>query len=575
MKKLICKLVATNIYLKIVTDEASRSLFKNERNLEDNREILRNLLDDWVQDSYEGSNIAVKEEVKKRVLFCYDYNIHSLRLDGLELHSIPPLDGLKNLERLAIDGQNMHSDVQRNIRALPRLENLTALTIEGSAVTTLTPFEIEKFTKMNFLSLVANGIDNSASLPKFSSFPQLKGLLLQNNRLTDVSGIDVRGCSDLRILSLHSNYINELGGINLSDCRFLNDLLLSDNQLTDVSGLNLMNCTNLKKLNLSNNQLTFFNAVLPRNCNSTLKVNLEGNYFSPNYVWSILDRQSRYNYQGPELMVSSVSYLGGDNELKFLDEIITAWSHDANEPVWVKIKNAPESDLKRNQYLNFAVFLKKLYNDSPQIPDTKKPIESIQLRISFILEAIEQLFPNENLLDTCSKIATDCVSSDSEDLGVGLLQMIIYAQMACINPFHTPMFMKELKEDLFWVQKVSQFVRDINNIKIVYNCNQDRFVDLADISHELMISHNNQIAIDELSLEQREQIITQLVNEGYKLKIVKINDEIEDIILILNLLETNGLSTSYPINMRFSKSRSLNNQVLQNASIMYLREKSI
>ena len=123
---------------------------------------------------------------------------------------------------------------------------MTVLTINNDNINdldncdflTITKLKILQHTHINFL------------LDKLYKFTNLEILILDNNKITEIYGLD--NLINLKELHLYSNKITEIKGLdNLVN---LEKLLLSNNKLIEIKGL--CNLVNLKELYLHYNQIT-------------------------------------------------------------------------------------------------------------------------------------------------------------------------------------------------------------------------------------------------------------------------------------------------------------------------------
>lgn len=152
----------------------------------------------------------------------YAENLEILILTEVQVPSLEPITGLKNLRELNIDDCNIE-----DISALADLENLQELSAKRNSISNISPL---------------------------ANKPNLINLSLLKNRITDVSPLE--GNIALETLGLRDNQIKDISSLaNLTRLRWI---VLCKNPITDISPL--ANLTGLESISI---EFTDVTDVLP------------------------------------------------------------------------------------------------------------------------------------------------------------------------------------------------------------------------------------------------------------------------------------------------------------------------
>jgi len=108
-------------------------------------------------------------------------------------------------------------------------------------------------TEMNILDLTKKKIDFISNFEGFGEIPELEGIILDNNRLTEIEMTP--NLNNLKYLSLKNNRIHNVK--SLEGLQNLIELDLTGNEITYISGLE--NLPNLQILRLGNNKIVQIN----------------------------------------------------------------------------------------------------------------------------------------------------------------------------------------------------------------------------------------------------------------------------------------------------------------------------
>lgn len=162
-----------------------------------------------------------------------------------------PITEAQAAEITTVDCQTMGITDITGLETMPNLE--TVWLNNNSGIANLDP--IKNLTKVQSLSLNFVPVAN-ADLPGLVTSPDLTGLGLWGNGLTDISALSA--VTSLRSLTLRANQITDVSP--LATLNGLNYLYLEDNEIADVSPLSAL--TNLETLQLSGQSLNLPSAPL-------------------------------------------------------------------------------------------------------------------------------------------------------------------------------------------------------------------------------------------------------------------------------------------------------------------------
>ena len=216
------------------------------------------------------------------------------KLESLEIRGNPfselSLSDLPNLTAFHLPDQVLSA------LSLANLPNLASLDLEGSTVSKLSLAALPHLHKTHperhagawgslpFERPLAMNLSHlGISELSLSDLPHIQELDLSDNRLSDLSRLDLKGTPNLTHLNLHNNGISEifphLSGSDHSKLIWLN---LSNNRLTAAppSAPALILFLNLKTLDLSNNQIATLPAVELNSNTRLMHLNLENNLIS-------------------------------------------------------------------------------------------------------------------------------------------------------------------------------------------------------------------------------------------------------------------------------------------------------
>lgn len=193
-------------------------------------------------------------------------NLTSLDLSWNSITNIQPLANLNNLS-----GLNLSNNKIKDITYLSKLSNLSCAYLSGNNIENV---ELNSLINLSALDLSNNKIINLS----LKNMPQLGndyfGLDLSNNKNmksveminlpcvstidfsnNQISDITLENLTNLYDVNLNNNKISNLSGIDLSKSKVLNTLKLSNNQISNLKGIKFTDSESFYHLDLSNNNL--------------------------------------------------------------------------------------------------------------------------------------------------------------------------------------------------------------------------------------------------------------------------------------------------------------------------------
>ena len=135
------------------------------------------------------------------------------------------------------------------------MKELKKLVLESNKITEITALENAKFEKLEILNLNNNNITDIKTLSKVN-FKKLKTLILQSNNISDINILSKVNFRELKELYLQSNKISDIKVFEHTKFENLEILNLDNNIITDINVLEKVNYKNLTKLILQTNKIT-------------------------------------------------------------------------------------------------------------------------------------------------------------------------------------------------------------------------------------------------------------------------------------------------------------------------------
>lgn len=206
-------------------------------------------LNSWASDFSDGTASDSKAQACFLIKSCMSKGGCMLDLSQLNLHSLPPLDGLRRLEKINLSNNHI-CELGADFFSLSQLKEID---LSGNCLNESSCLDFTSFKFLKSLNLSVNQID---CLDKFSvkGCSELEELFLFDNAIFDVSNLDLTECTKLVRLNLSSNKI-QLFDCKLPNPCFLWSLDLSCNEISTFLDSDLYLCTQLMRLSLGHNQL--------------------------------------------------------------------------------------------------------------------------------------------------------------------------------------------------------------------------------------------------------------------------------------------------------------------------------
>ena len=505
-------------------------------------------LNAWVNDPHEKSCLVQKRNARQSILSSFITQSDSLSLHASSLHSIPP--GLSELAlRYLYLGSNSldYSDPPAIAHPFSGMDKLENLDMRFNSIIHLRGLDISSLRNLRSLNLSDNSIRSFSSFPKLSIFPHLTHLILTSNSISCIQDLDLKECVNLYQLSLDYN------------------------RISDVSSLDLSDCNRLVRLDLDRNEIRTFNPTLPTRASRDLRISLLSNLLCPRQVADINALQNSTNYVGPRYSLSVTSEVQTDVSLADLPEIISHWMSDATPLPWLAISELPPIHPDTVLFKNMALFLNRLFNETPKSLEGIYPDEIITHHVRLFIKAVTEVYPSVSLLRECSLIAEECVSTCTDLLRIGLIQISLRAFRDLSEKEGDTSTVSECEYGLSCISSVSGFIRDLNKLKIVFDNKLQKFLGVQHIIFPHTLSETDaKKNLDSMSLEDRLIAITSLTDSSINYKIFTVGDEVEDILCLLNQLKTYGIANIDDFHMRYGGCVTLNDRHLQRAAIEYI-----
>lgn len=424
-----------------------------------------------------------------------------------------------------------------------------------------------KCEKLSALSLPSE--TRSIDTLNLSDCHTIETLKICPNQLREFKNLDVSHCNRLTRILVHHTQISHIFGWNLTGCTHLSHLSLHSNRLQDLNDLNLTDCIALDRITLYNNDLVELNFRLPRRTLQILNIDISYNRFSISRLDDLNSQQNSPTYQGPVYTLSLYTLPKFTHQLTDLPRAITDWGHQADHPLWKKISTTPNGDPLYSVYLNFVIFLARLFNETPRENEFNKPAVAVQNQVDMILTHLESNPSSENHLLMICGTMSEYVETCVDRLGVGLIHISVLTQLDQAQTEKNASQILCLKNQIAWIDRVISFVHDVSSYKIIFNQKTQKFYS---IKSETIMDEGYELTLDDASIIQREAYIQNLQDKGQSVCVFYMKEEIEDILLILNNLKSEKIISIEGVEMKFKACATLRDEKLQKASIDFLKE---
>lgn len=524
-----------------------------------NYQKLRKGLSEWV-DSDDTTCVKIKREVESRVLKCFRGSEKTLDFSRMDLKSIPPLQELSHLSELDLSGNDLSASYEKTEQDyFSGLVELNKLDLSFTNLKGVNHLKLDGLKNLEQLILSWNPLETLSLLPKLSQLSRLKRINLSNSQLVDIKDLDVSNCPKLEevdlsnnhikdvmalnfigspnitIIYLQNNEIEDIEGLYLYHAIRLKELDLNRNKLKIVDGLDLSNCLQLVKLWISENKLVEFNAILPEPSHPDLFIDLSDNNFNIIYAKNFVEQESRFDYKGPHFQVLEPNFSDSPEDLSHIQELVRLWKEDNTHPLWKRLSESNETGEKQAKFVFLATFLRKYLIQCPRslqkgvVGSFPKP--GVVSNIKHILETLESLDPCDKFLEKCGEIAEKSMGFDANALTLGALQMCLEANLALARKSDEASVTQAIK-DLSWIKKIEKFLKDLNNLKILYNPMSKQFIETKK-DHKVQKNSQDSPAQDDAEMASQ---LSRL-----SCRVVRIPDQVIDTINLLNIMCSNKI----------------------------------
>lgn len=158
----------------------------------------------------------------------YAANLFDLDLTGSNVDDITPITSLENLRSL-----NLNANPVTDISQLSNLVNLNSLHLGSSGVSFVDPTPLEELVRLEYLNIGGRQIDDATLEPILTAMPNMKGLWLYDNDISD--GSVFTNLAELDHLDVRANNIEDL--TFMSGMPILRSLVLTGNPVADFTPL--------------------------------------------------------------------------------------------------------------------------------------------------------------------------------------------------------------------------------------------------------------------------------------------------------------------------------------------------
>ena len=460
----------------------------------------------------------------------------------------------------SIDNQCFFSLIQMNLYSIPPLSALVYSDKFSFSCNYISRFDFSSLpvsSKLRVLDLSYNSL-TEIHPQQLSSASNLKELYLMMNEIHLIESGFSSNLPQLEILDLTTNRISEIHPDAFLNFKNLTVLTLRNNQIMSLQSQLFRNLSRVREIDLTSNLLTRFdwpsvNDACPQilllqnqlSLDTTLRMNMAQNistYRGPIFQFSIFLLSS--------ISISTVS-------LNFFSDTLSLWGRDPSLAPWsVILEETVES--MRDVYNNFNIFFLRLYNEVPR--NYLGEISSGVLHHVAVIFSILEKYPSDlTLLRYCCDTAHNAISTCVDRIGIHLILMALYLKRYDAQKRDGVDDEKNLSFQIHFIQKIIKFVDDVHELKVVFDINSGSFLRLSDLAfngiHIQGVS--DLVLVDNVSKDDREALILDLNLKGYELRSFHVGDQVEDVLLIINHFNSNGIFDVDHVDMRFGACATL------------------
>ena len=491
-------------------------------------------------------------------------------------------DGLENVRYLDLSNNGL-SDVEVAwFRAMPSLKKFS---IASNSIQMLDQSVIDYFDRVD-MTLHGNPLDrgtiekilgchphvlsNQHGVFSFRSV-KVKVAILNYHGLDQWEDLTPQHLAETVQIDLSNLQLNGLAEYDLEGLVNLQYLSLRNNDLISLPDNFFDQLPNLRFLDLSGNNWQSYDSMYPALTNENLEINLERHFLVQARIamalaWNLLTGESmdwvpENDGEAPEVV-----------SLKNLKDIVKFWGKGESS-LWDHLMKVEDQELSK-KYADLTLFFHKIKVGTDMLRNEQKSRRANN-HIKIVLSVLEEEYGRGGavFLNFCCHYALDGVETCVDRAGFNLILMSIYGQRHLAKYRQNEKQILRLNNDILYFHKVSKFMSELSDLRIVFSVKQSEFVPIKKVFPDgIKITDPYEGSIiceaDIVSAEDREKALLQHFPDQYKE--LGVEEPVEDALLILNKLKNEGKLFVEGIEIVFDKTLSLEPYV--DHVLAYLKE---
>ena len=296
---------------------------------------------------------------------------------------------------------------------------------------------------------------------------------------------------------------------------------------------------------------------------STPDIILSNNELTVDAVAELNALQNSVGYIGPRyaLSVYSESSISlSEITPESLKSILPKWGVSSDHKLWKTLIERKDTTM--------VSFLTRLYNEVPR--EEGKIPASVQSYVKGICDRLVKSNSGESLVANCLDIMSNGLETCIDRMGISLIHISLLTQVDDANAKKDIESKNKFEKEIEVMLRVTQFVEDVNDYKIIYDEEKRSFKELSSLYPEgvRVECMDELVSVDNLSKDERMLLVTMLKSTGANVRGYSVGDQVEDTLVLLNMLKEKGLSTFEPVNMRWGSCITMEN--CKDASLNFL-----